>query len=99
MSTDGVQYTPGDWTATRRSTSPGTADLSATIREIAETIAEVTGFTGETEWDTSKPDDTPQELLDVSKLAEAGWTSKISLQEGLERTVGWYHDHVDSIRE
>ncbi|MDQ1218288.1 GDP-L-fucose synthase family protein [Microbacterium arborescens] len=70
-----------------------------TIREIAETIADVTGFEGETEWDTSKPDGTPQKLLDVSKLAEAGWTAQISLQEGLERTVAWYHDNVERIRE
>lgn len=70
-----------------------------TIREISETIASVTGFEGETEWDTSKPDGTPQKLLDVSKLAEAGWTAQISLEEGLERTVAWYRDHVDSIRE
>ncbi|MFL0566931.1 GDP-L-fucose synthase family protein [Microbacterium sp. 179-I 1D1 NHS] len=70
-----------------------------TIREIAETIADVTGFGGDTEWDTTKPDGTPQKLLDVSKLAEAGWTARISLQEGLERTVAWYRDHVDSIRE
>ena len=70
-----------------------------TIKEIAETLGEVTGFTGETEWDTSKPDGTPQKLLDVSKLAEAGWTSKISLQEGLERTVAWYREHVDTLRE
>ena len=54
------------------------------------------GFTGETEWDTTKPDGTPQKLLDVSKLAEAGWTSKIGLQEGLERTVAWYREHVGS---
>lgn len=70
-----------------------------TIREISETIASVTGFEGETEWDTSKPDGTPQKLLDVSKLAEAGWTAQISLEEGIERTVAWYHDHVESIRE
>lgn len=70
-----------------------------TIREISETIASVTGFQGETEWDTSKPDGTPQKLLDVSKLAEAGWTAQISLEEGLERTVAWYRDHVESIRE
>lgn len=69
-----------------------------TIREIADTVAEVTGFVGETRWDTSKPDGTPQKLLDVSKLAGAGWVSKISLREGLERTVAWYHDHVDTIR-
>lgn len=70
-----------------------------TIREIAETIGEVVGFTGKTEWDTTKPDGTPQKLLDVSKLAEAGWTSKISLQDGLERTVAWYRDNVGHIRE
>nr|WP_194716960.1 GDP-L-fucose synthase [Microbacterium sp. CFBP 13617] len=70
-----------------------------TIREIAETIARVTGYTGETEWDTSKPDGTPQKLLDVSTLAEAGWTASISLEEGMERTVAWYRDHVDTIRE
>lgn len=70
-----------------------------TIREISETIASVTGFQGETEWDTSKPDGTPQKLLDVSKLADAGWMAQISLEEGIERTVAWYHDHVESIRE
>ncbi|WP_239539345.1 GDP-L-fucose synthase [Microbacterium sp. B35-04] len=69
-----------------------------TIREIAETIAGVVGFEGETEWDTSKPDGTPQKLLDVSKLADAGWTSKISLADGLDRTVTWYRDHIDDIR-
>ncbi|SFI55828.1 MULTISPECIES: GDP-L-fucose synthase family protein [Microbacterium] len=70
-----------------------------TIREIAETIGEVVGFTGKTEWDTTKPDGTPQKLLDVSKLAEAGWRSKISLQDGLERTVAWYRDNVGHLRE
>jgi GDP-L-fucose synthase len=70
-----------------------------TIREIAETIGKVVGFQGETEWDTTKPDGTPQKLLDVSKLAAAGWTSKISLQEGLERTVAWYREHIGVLRE
>ena len=69
-----------------------------TIGEIAETIASVVGFTGETRWDTAKPDGTPQKLLDVSKLADAGWTAKIGLQEGLERTVAWYRDHVTVLR-
>ncbi|MGJ9372056.1 GDP-L-fucose synthase family protein [Nesterenkonia sp. CF4.4] len=70
-----------------------------TIREIAETIASVVGYQGETEWDTTKPDGTHQKLLDVSKLAGAGWTAKISLAEGLERTVKWYREHVDTIRQ
>jgi len=69
-----------------------------TIREIAETLADVVGFTGTTEWDTSKPDGTPQKLLDVSKLADAGWTSRISLADGLRSTVEWYRRHEDSLR-
>jgi len=70
-----------------------------TIREIAETIARVVGFTGTTEWDTDKPDGTPQKLLDVSKLAQAGWTAKIGLEDGLRSTVEWYRAHSDTLRE
>lgn len=65
-----------------------------TIREIADTVASVVGYIGQTDWDRTKPDGTPQKLLDVSKLAQAGWASKINLQEGLERTVAWYRDHI-----
>ena len=70
----------------------------ATIREIAETVAEVVGFEGRTEWDATKPDGTPQKLLDVSKLAGLGWTASISLFEGLERTVAWYREHAATLR-
>jgi GDP-L-fucose synthase len=69
-----------------------------TIREIAATIADAVGYSGETLWDTTKPDGTPQKLLDVSALARAGWTSKISLREGIERTVAWYCDHLAAAR-
>jgi GDP-L-fucose synthase len=69
-----------------------------TIREIAETVAEVVGYSGDTDWDTTKPDGTPQKLLDVSKLADAGWTAKIGLREGLESTVDWYHEHATALR-
>lgn len=70
-----------------------------TIREIADTIAKVVGYTGHTEWDTEKPDGTPQKLLDVNKLAEAGWTAQISLEDGLRSTVEWYRAHVETIRQ
>jgi len=70
-----------------------------TIKEIAETIASIVEFEGETVWDTSKPDGTPQKLLDVSKLAEAGWTAGIGLEDGLRSTIDWYRTHVDSIRQ
>lgn len=72
--------------------------VDATIREIAQTIADVVGFHGATQWDTTKPDGTPQKLLDVTRLADAGWTSKISLAEGLDSTVGWYREHVGNLR-
>jgi GDP-L-fucose synthase len=71
----------------------------STIKEIAETIAGVVGFEGTTHWDTSKPDGTPQKLLDVSKLAKAGWTARIGLEEGLRSTVEWYRAHQGELRE
>jgi GDP-L-fucose synthase len=69
-----------------------------TIREISQIVASVIGYSGATEWDANKPDGTPRKLLDVSRLAEAGWTSHISLREGLEQTVAWYYDNVDTVR-
>ena len=69
-----------------------------TIKEIAETIARVVGFTGTTEWDTTKPDGTPQKRLDVSKLADAGWTYSIGLEEGLRSTVEWFEANIDHLR-
>ncbi|MBF4582932.1 GDP-L-fucose synthase [Curtobacterium sp. VKM Ac-2865] len=69
-----------------------------TIKEIADTIAGIVGFDGETVWDTSKPDGTPQKLLDVSKLGDAGWNAQIGLEDGLRSTIDWYHQHVDEIR-
>lgn len=70
-----------------------------TIAEIAHTVAEVTGFGGTTEWDTTKPDGTPQKVLDVSQLAEAGWTAQIPLAEGLRSTYEWYLENADHLRE
>ena len=69
-----------------------------TIREIAQTVASAVGFDGETIWDTSKPDGTPQKLLDVSVLSRLGWTSKIPLDVGVGRTVTWYRENVNSLR-
>lgn len=69
-----------------------------TIREIAATVASAVGYRGETAWDTMKPDGTPQKLLDVSKLTQAGWTARISLQDGVERTVAWYRKNIATVR-
>lgn len=69
-----------------------------TIADIAATVAEVTGYRGRTVWDTDRPDGTPQKLLDVSRLADAGWTSQISLRDGLARTYEWYLEHLGHLR-
>lgn len=57
-----------------------------TIRELTETVAAVTGYSGNINWDTTKPDGTPRKLMDVSRLVGLGWRAKIGLREGIERT-------------
>jgi GDP-L-fucose synthase len=69
-----------------------------TIREIAELVAELVGYEGRTEWDTTRPDGTPQKLLDVSKLADLGWTASIGLRDGLASTIDWYRGNRESLR-
>ena len=65
-----------------------------TIRELAETIREVVGFSGDLKFDRSKPDGTPQKLLDVSRLAELGWQRKILLRDGISKVYNWYLNHA-----
>jgi GDP-L-fucose synthase len=60
------------------------------IKELAQTIARVVGFDGEIKWDTSKPDGTPQKLLDISRILETGWAPKIGLEAGIRSTYEWY---------
>jgi GDP-L-fucose synthase len=66
----------------------------ATIRELAETIGAVVGFSGELVFDTTKPDGTPQKLLDVSRINDLGWKAEIDLHNGLRSTYEWYQGHV-----
>jgi GDP-L-fucose synthase len=61
-----------------------------TIRELAELVCEVVGFTGTLEFDSTKPDGTPRKLLDVSKLTKQGWHAKIPLRAGIESTYEWF---------
>lgn len=70
----------------------------ARIAEIADLVAELTGFSGRTHWDTSKPDGTPRKQLDVSRLRDLGWTSQIGLRSGLTSTISWFRDHEDALR-
>lgn len=70
-----------------------------TIKEIAELVAEAVGYTGDTLWDSTKPDGTPRKLLDVSFLAGTGWQPRIALREGIEATVTWYRANADAARK
>jgi GDP-L-fucose synthase len=69
-----------------------------TIKELAEAVADVVGFEGSTEWDDTKPDGTPQKLLDVSKLNATGWFPTITLEQGLESIVAWFREHTEDLR-
>lgn len=64
-----------------------------TILELANMIKNEVGYTGSLGFDTTKPDGTPRKLLDVSKVHSLGWRAKVSLHEGLKKTIEWYLAH------
>tara|TARA_B100000424_G_scaffold221988_1_gene181129 strand:- start:906 stop:1370 length:465 start_codon:yes stop_codon:yes gene_type:complete len=61
-----------------------------TIKELAETIADVVGFTGGFNWDTDKPNGTPRKVMNVDRIKSLGWEPKINLREGIKSTYQWY---------
>ncbi|AAM30354.1 GDP-fucose synthetase [Methanosarcina mazei Go1] len=65
-----------------------------TIGELAELIKEIVGFKGEIRKDLSKPDGTPQKLLDITKLSSLGWKANISLKDGIRQTYEWYQSQI-----
>ena len=72
------------------------SDREITIRETAETIARVTGFSGELKWDATKPDGQPRRRIDPSRAENMlGWTAKMDFAEGISRTVDWYRANRD----
>lgn len=64
--------------------------VDITIRELADQIAGIVGYTGPIDYDPTKPDGTPQKLLDASRLAGLGWRARIDLVAGLRETYAWY---------
>jgi GDP-L-fucose synthase len=65
--------------------------IETSIRELAETIADLTGFDGEIVWDTSMPNGQPRRQLDATRAAELfGFRAQTALRDGLERTIAWY---------
>ncbi len=68
------------------------------IKDLAELIGEVVGYKGRFVYDTSKPDGTPRKLMDVERLTAMGWTSKISLKDGLEDAYRWFRENQQQAR-
>jgi GDP-L-fucose synthase len=75
------------------------SSFEISIKDLMETIARLTGFSGEIVWDTTKPNGQPRRKLDVSKAEQYfGFKSRTPFEEGLRRTIEWYQDPVKPIR-
>ncbi|MBO6688678.1 MAG: GDP-L-fucose synthase [Henriciella sp.] len=68
------------------------------IRELAETVAEIIGYRGRIKFDRSKPDGTPRKLMNVERLNKLGWNATIGLKDGLKDTYDWYLKNQASVR-
>jgi GDP-L-fucose synthase len=66
------------------------------IRDLAEKIALQFGYGGEIDWNSDMPDGTPRKILNSEKIRNLGWSPKISLEEGLQMTIGWYKTNYDN---
>tara|TARA_R110000850_G_scaffold161802_1_gene286409 strand:- start:4767 stop:5732 length:966 start_codon:yes stop_codon:yes gene_type:complete len=73
--------------------------VDCTIRKLVVTVAKVVGFTGEIEFDSTKPDGAPRKLMDVSRLKDLGWTYSIDLEAGLTSTYEWFLANQDNFRK
>lgn len=69
-----------------------------TIRELSELVAVITGYGGRIKFDTSRPDGTPQKLLDNTLIQGLGWKPRISLRDGISKTYQWYLQNQESVR-
>nr|WP_291316532.1 GDP-L-fucose synthase [Desulfuromonas sp.] len=72
--------------------------VDVTIRELAETVKGVVGYSGRLVFDTSKPDGTPRKLMDVSRLKVLGWQASTGLEDGLRNAYQWFLDHRHDFR-
>ena len=72
--------------------------VDCTIAEMALTMAKVTGYKGEVNFDATKPDGAPRKLMNVDTLKNLGWTYSIDLEQGLAATYEWFLQHQDDFR-
>lgn len=69
-----------------------------TIRQLAETVKETVGFTGNIVWNSAMPDGTPRKLTDVTKLHRLGWHHRVELEEGVRLAYEWFRENADNAR-
>ena len=69
-----------------------------TIKELADTVKNVVGYTGEIVWNKDMPDGTPRKLTDVTKLHGLGWNHKVELEEGVQLSYDWFKNNVKDAR-
>ncbi len=69
-----------------------------TIKELADTVKNVVGYTGEIVWNKDMPDGTPRKLTDVTKLHGLGWNHKVELEEGVQLAYDWFKNNVKDAR-
>ncbi len=69
-----------------------------TIKELAEIVKHVVGYTGEIVWNNDMPDGTPRKLTDVTKLHNLGWTHQVELEEGVQLAYDWFRENVQNAR-
>ncbi|WP_114393890.1 GDP-L-fucose synthase [Oleisolibacter albus] len=69
------------------------------IADLARTLADVVGWSGRIVYDPGKPDGTPRKVMDVSRLADLGWTARIGLTEGLASTYAWFRSNSGTLRQ
>ncbi|WP_417225864.1 GDP-L-fucose synthase [Amphritea sp.] len=72
--------------------------VDCTIRELVETVAKVTGFSGAITFDATKPDGAPRKLMNVDRLASLGWKYSYNLEDGLTDAYQWFLDNQDNFR-
>jgi GDP-L-fucose synthase len=82
---------------TRSHVNVGTGS-DCSIRELAETIARVTGYQGRLVFDASKPDGAPRKLMEGSRIRSLGWLPTVNLEAGLRDTYGWFRDQMTEAR-
>lgn len=96
MNLDGATYSANTHPMLSHINVGSGTDIS--IRELAELVAEVTGFSGKLVFDTTKPDGTQRKLMDVSRLNGMGWKARIGLREGVEATYRWFLENHGTVR-